>query len=169
MPPPPGANRINPFPRQIKKDNLVFRDRTWPSLVDLAGKIVNYAKTAGQDIDSSYYAQLLLAVKDFNVAKSKSPPDQKAMDEAKETIVGFTSELIGSITKLQEASAKAKGDLATFKNQTTNHSSTLKDNRDQVKKLLGGSKGEIARLEKDIKDLQKQLEDDQAEYDRGTS
>jgi len=91
------------------------------------------------------------------------------MEEAKDTILGFTSELIGSITKLQEASAKAKDDLATFKNLTSNHSLTLKTNRDEVKKLFEGSTGEIARLENDIKELQKELEEDQAEYDRGKS
>lgn len=144
---------------QVQKDNKNFRDNTWKGLVDLSGEIVNYTKVVGGTVDSSYYVGFLQSIKDYH-----DTTDQKKKDDAREAIKEFTDDLISRITKLQDASVKARNDLESFNNATTKHSSTLQTNEEQVKKLLDDT--EIKRLETEIKGLQDDLtkEHDELSY-----
>ncbi|KAJ5592210.1 hypothetical protein N7537_009114 [Penicillium hordei] len=144
----------------VQKDNQNFRDNTWKGLVDLSGKIINYAKVAGGTVDSSYYVGFLQSIQDYH-----DTTEQKKKDDAREAIKEFTNDLIARITELQTLSVKARDDLETFKTATTKHSSTLQTNEEQVKKLLDDT--EIKRLEGEIKTLQKELdaEHDELSYD----
>jgi Bacillus haemolytic enterotoxin (HBL). len=139
-----------------------FRDNTWKGLVDLSGKIINYAKVAGGTVDSSYYVGFLQSIQDYH-----DTTEQKKKDDAREAIKEFTNDLIARITELQTLSVKARDDLETFKTATTKHSSTLQTNEEQVKKLLDDT--EIKRLEGEIKTLQKELDAEHDELSYGLS
>jgi hypothetical protein len=102
----------------------------------------------------------LQAVKEWNDENKKHSPDKKVLDDKRDTIKVFTADMLKRVTQLQTSSEQARKDLDTFKNATTNHSSTLQTNEEQVKKLLDD--GEIKKLEGEIKNLQKELD---AEHD----
>ncbi|KAF4237721.1 hypothetical protein CNMCM8980_002380 [Aspergillus fumigatiaffinis] len=147
----------------IQADNKDFYDKAWTGLVDLAGKIWNYADSVGGDIDSAVYVAILKAVSDYH-DKDKTKKDK---EEARQTIIWYTKKMVDDIGDLQVASQSSRDKLHKFKAATTAHGVTLRDNDNAVKKVMEGKDGEIERLEKDIKDLQGQLsaEHDELSYD----
>ncbi|KAI0428838.1 hypothetical protein F5Y09DRAFT_357366 [Xylaria sp. FL1042] len=151
----------------IKKDNTQFRDVTWPFLVNLAGKIGQYCKRGGGTGSSSYYAVLIKAIVDYNTEADKSDEEQDKtkMRAAQLKVLDYTGALKSRITELQTDTDKAQKDLAAFRELTNDHGIKLKTTNENVKQLLAGEDGEIQRLETEIKQLQSDLAQEQAEYD----
>lgn len=142
---------------------------TWKQLITLAGQIRNYAHKAGGSYDSSYYAGLIEAIKEYNRELSKPAKDQvKAkLTESKAAVLEFSQAMLTIVTQLLADTEQSVNDLTTFKNLTKNHGVTLKNTNESVKKLLEGEGGEIQRLKTEITKLQKDLADEQEEYHHG--
>ncbi|KAL1999676.1 hypothetical protein VTN02DRAFT_4189 [Thermoascus thermophilus] len=151
--------------KDVKGTTTEFHDTTWPRIVGLSDTIYNYATSAGGKSESSYYANMLAWVGQYNEELNKDKPDEQVLTELKQSVLTLTKQQITQIDKLQQNSNKAKKDLEAFDALCRQHQKDLASSQKTLQNLLEGDQGEIAELRKKIAENTKAVQDKQKEYD----
>lgn len=152
----------------MKGTTTEFHDTTWPRIVGLSDTIYNYATTAGGKSETSYYANMLVWVGQYNDELNKDKPNEQVLNELKQSVLTLTKQQIQKIDGLQQDSNKAKGDLEAFDALCRKHQENLTSSKNTLQNLLEGDQGEIAELREKIAENIKAVQDKQKECDHGT-
>ena len=160
----------------MKSSSTGFRDNTWPTLVELAGKIYNYATRAGGTEKRSYYANMLDWAKQYNRESNKDDPDEDLLEDLLSSVQGACKKQVKEINAFMQQSADMRDALHKFDNACHEHESKLDTIITAIQTKLGtldGNgqgkySGKIGELRKKIENNQAILEQEMKEYDKGS-
>ncbi|KAL4861127.1 hypothetical protein BDV12DRAFT_180687 [Aspergillus spectabilis] len=153
----------------MKSSSSVFRDKTWPSMVDVVGTVYNYSIRAGGKDAGSYYYNMLDWVRQYARELEKDNPDQDTLSDLKDSIVGACKSQMTDIGTLQTSATDIQTKFSDFKTACATYENSLDSIITVIQNKLGtldGKTGKIATTMADIKQKAKLLETETKEYDR---
>ncbi|RAH73824.1 uncharacterized protein BO66DRAFT_398237 [Aspergillus aculeatinus CBS 121060] len=136
---------------------------TWKKLKSLSSQIQEYSSVAGdKDADNSYYVIMLNACKKYHDDDST----QKDKDDAKQTIMDATSELLEDMAPMQTYLSKIQTALGDFDNSCQANQASLETLEQTMSATLEDQFGDIKDLLKDIDKLRGDVDADQHVIDK---
>ncbi|KAK2743426.1 hypothetical protein FQN57_004891 [Myotisia sp. PD_48] len=150
--------------KKIKSDIAIFHDKTWPDTVAPVNDLFNYAETVGGDKESSYYAVLLTATKEYIAELNKPLPDKKKLQEGRELVAGVVEELVPIIDKLLSDSKKSRSNLQSFQQLCADNRSSLAKSGTELRSQIDKEHKEIAALRTEASKATSQIQLIQEEF-----
>ncbi|OJJ33367.1 hypothetical protein ASPWEDRAFT_70912 [Aspergillus wentii DTO 134E9] len=112
----------------IQDTTTTFRDKTWPSIVDLAGRVQKYAETLSDDKSASYYTNIINLTKNYTEAK-----DATKKSVLKAEILGLIDATIQNINTYSEGIPDVIKKLGNFQEDTKSQSEKIKTDHERLK------------------------------------
>ncbi|KAL1750571.1 hypothetical protein FB107DRAFT_223663 [Schizophyllum commune] len=137
-----------------------FKSTTYPSIVNIANDVYNYAQDAGGNLQDSYYANIWQAIRSLATATTQSQQDQFM-----QTINDLIAVQVKNIAAIKAKAVQAVNDLTMFQTQTAQDQTTLEGNQKAVLTALEAEDGNLAALEKLLADNKAELASDEEEYE----
>lgn len=155
--------------QRIKSHCGLFKDTTYPNIINLASLIYDYSQTAGGEEDDSYYANILSAGKLLYEEKQKAKPDQKVIDEQSGIMKDLIDAQIEAIEKLRTEAQRVTTSLSDFETECKGDELELKGKIAPIDNQLNGEGGKVKQLQDDIAAKKKQIQADEEERQQGKS
>ena len=155
----------------MKDHTTQFRTVTYNNMVDVATQVQNYAETAGGESDDSYYGNMLKYARELKRALDDlkhGKGNQDAIDELRDDVQQFVSDLVTSIDSLTDKCGEVRTQLQAFEAECRNDQSALGGIRTKIDNLLKGDKGRIGQLREEIARKKTELDNDVKALAKGT-
>lgn len=147
----------------MKSDSSDFLENLWPSTVDLANDIYNYSVSAGGTTKSSYYANMLSWIGEYENAQGTSDGNKYL-----QSIKALTDREVKNIDDMYNRAETVKQGLAKYHEKCKASKGDLDSYVATMNSLLEGENGEIEQWREQIAEVQKDIRDtqDMIDYDR---
>ncbi|KAE8148375.1 hypothetical protein BDV25DRAFT_141847 [Aspergillus avenaceus] len=144
----------------MKSDSSDFLENLWPSTVDLANDIYNYSVTAGGKAESSYYANMLSWIGEYNKVQGTSDADMYL-----QSIKELTDREVKNIDGMYNRAETVKQGLGKYHDKCKTSKGELDGYVATMNSLLEGDDGEIEKWKHAIDEIQKDIEEKKADID----
>ncbi|KAI5887936.1 uncharacterized protein SCHCODRAFT_02639284 [Schizophyllum commune H4-8] len=143
-----------------KEHCKVFKDTTYPGIINIASDVYNYAQNAGGSSQDSYYAYIFQCIRKL---------DHVTSEEEKARLIKTINELVDmqvkNIDKICTKSQAVVADLRTFHDNTRKDQSILQERSTAVHNKLKAEVGSLDDLETKLQNYRIELNNDMAEYE----
>ncbi|KAI5892075.1 uncharacterized protein SCHCODRAFT_02732293 [Schizophyllum commune H4-8] len=138
----------------------VFKDKTYPGIVDLSSDVYNYAQNAGGTVEDSYYVNIISWIKQLSQSTDKD--EQEDLHGAIDAVI---DQQLEAIQALQDRADAAVGELAKFEDQSEKDQDALTTRSNAVKDKATAEVGNLDDLNAKLKEYRDELTDDLKEYE----
>ncbi|KAL1682933.1 hypothetical protein EV122DRAFT_249096 [Schizophyllum commune] len=138
----------------------IFKDKTYPGIVDLSSDVYSYAQNAGGTVDDSYYVNIINWIKQL----SKST-DKEEQEELQGAINAVIDQQVKDIQALQDRADAAVAELQKFEDQSEKDQDALTTRSNVVKDQVTAEVGSLDELNAKLKEYRDELTEDLKEYE----